>query len=165
MLALALAGSAAGLLVWNRPPARIYLGDAGSYLIGTALAMLLAATFEEVDFAVSSGAVLLVVVPVADTAVAVVRRLRAGRLCSAAPGHVYDQLIDKGWGSVHVVVACIAVQALLVGIGVAIGNLPAGIAVGVTAALVAAAGRSSSWVHDARDVETRRRHKLTCDET
>jgi hypothetical protein len=35
---------------------------------------------------------------------------------------------------------CIAVQALLVGIGVAIGNLPAAAAVGVTAALVTAFG-------------------------
>ena len=88
-----------------------------------------------------SGAALFVAVPVADTAVAVVRRLRAGRaLFRGDRGHVYDQLIDKGWGSVHVVAVCIAVQVLLVGIGVAIGNLPAGIAVGVTAALVAAVG-------------------------
>ena len=32
--ALALAGGLAGFLVFNRPPARIYLGDAGAYLIG-----------------------------------------------------------------------------------------------------------------------------------
>jgi UDP-GlcNAc:undecaprenyl-phosphate/decaprenyl-phosphate GlcNAc-1-phosphate transferase len=142
VLALALAGSAAGFLVWNRPPARIYLGDAGSYLLGTALAILLAAAFEEGgSLAVGSGAVLFVAVPVADTAVAVVRRLRAGRaLLRGDRGHVYDQLIDKGWGSVHVVVVCIAVQVLLVGIGVAIGNLSAALAVGVTAALVATVG-------------------------
>src|SRR5207247_2119739 len=39
-LALVLAGAVAGFLVWNAPPARVYLGDSGSYLIGTALAML-----------------------------------------------------------------------------------------------------------------------------
>ena len=142
VLALALAGSVAGFLVWNRPPARIYLGDAGSYLLGTALAMLLAAAFEEGNsLAVGSGAILFVAVPVADTAVAVFRRLRAGRAVFRGDrGHVYDQLIDKGWGSVHVVVVCIAVQVLLVGIGVAIGNLPAALAIGVTAALVATVG-------------------------
>src|SRR2546430_13393400 len=42
VLALALAGGLAGFLVWNRPPARIYLGDGGSYLVRTTLALLLA---------------------------------------------------------------------------------------------------------------------------
>jgi hypothetical protein len=55
-------------------------------------------------------------------------------------GHVYDQLIDEGWGSVHVIVVCIAVQGFLVSIGVAMRNLSAAIAVGVTAALVATVG-------------------------
>ena len=40
-LAAAAAGAFAGFAVWNRPPARIYLGDSGSYLIGTTLAVLL----------------------------------------------------------------------------------------------------------------------------
>ena len=35
----------AGFLVYNRPPARIYLGDGGSYLLGTALAVLLASAW------------------------------------------------------------------------------------------------------------------------
>jgi UDP-GlcNAc:undecaprenyl-phosphate GlcNAc-1-phosphate transferase len=142
VLAMALAGSLAGFLVWNRPPARIYLGDAGSYLIGTALAILLAASFDEGDsVAVGIGAALFVAVPVADTAVAIARRLRTGRALFAGDrGHVYDQLVDKGWGSASAVIACIAVQGLLVGLGVAIGNLPAAIAVGVTVALVATVG-------------------------
>ena len=142
--------------MWNRPPARIYLGDAGSYLLGTALAMLLAAAFDEGDsLAVGSGAALFVAVPVADTAVAVVRRLRAGRaLFRGDRGHVYDQLIDKGWGSVHVVVVCIAVQALLVGIGVAIGNLPAG-SRGRRHGGAGSNGRDAlpRCVYDARDME------------
>jgi UDP-GlcNAc:undecaprenyl-phosphate/decaprenyl-phosphate GlcNAc-1-phosphate transferase len=137
VLALALAGSLAGFLVWNRPPAHIYLGDAGSYLIGTALAILLAAAFEDGDsLAVSSGAILFVAVPVADTAVAIVRRLRAGQsLLHGDRGHIYDQLIDRGWGSAAVVVACIVAQALLVGIGAAIGTLSDEVAVAITALL------------------------------
>jgi len=39
-LAAALAGAAAGFLWWNRPPARLYLGDGGAYLLGTALALM-----------------------------------------------------------------------------------------------------------------------------
>jgi UDP-GlcNAc:undecaprenyl-phosphate/decaprenyl-phosphate GlcNAc-1-phosphate transferase len=145
VLALALAGSLAGFLVWNRPPARIYLGDAGSYLVGTVLAMLLAMSFEHADsLAVSSGAVLFVAVPVADTAVAIVRRLRARRpLTHGDRGHIYDQLADSGWGLVAILAVFIAAQGALVGIGLAIGSLTAGVAVGVTVALVLIVGALS----------------------
>ena len=85
-LALALVGALLGFLVWNAPPARVYLGDAGSYLLGAALAMLfLAAT--QYHAAVISSAFLFVGVPVADAAVAIVRRVRARTpLCEAIAG-------------------------------------------------------------------------------
>jgi UDP-GlcNAc:undecaprenyl-phosphate GlcNAc-1-phosphate transferase len=38
--ALALGGSLAGFLVWNRPPARIFLGNGGAYAVGTLLAIV-----------------------------------------------------------------------------------------------------------------------------
>jgi UDP-GlcNAc:undecaprenyl-phosphate GlcNAc-1-phosphate transferase len=135
VLALALAGSLLGFLVWNRPPARTYLGDGGSYLIGTALAMLLIVSLREGDsLSGSSGAVLFVAVPVADTAVAIVRRFRAGRpLLQGDRGHIYDQLADKGWDRVAVTAAFIGAQGALVVIGIAIGGLAAGVAIGVTA--------------------------------
>ena len=40
--AVAVGASSLAFLVFNRPPARVYLGDGGSYLLGTALAVLLA---------------------------------------------------------------------------------------------------------------------------
>ena len=46
----------------------------------------------------SAGSLLFVAVPVADTAVAIVRRARARRpLFAGDRGHVYDQLVDRGW--------------------------------------------------------------------
>jgi UDP-GlcNAc:undecaprenyl-phosphate GlcNAc-1-phosphate transferase len=135
VLALALVGSLLGFLIWNRPPARIYLGDGGSYLVGTALAMLLMVALRDADsLSGSSGAVLFVAVPVADTAVAIVRRLRAGRpLLQGDRGHMYDQLFDRGWDRVAVTAAFIGAQGALVAIGIAIGGLTAGVAIGVTA--------------------------------
>src|SRR4029453_10608293 len=82
-------------------PARIYLGDAGSYLVGTGLALLLAltATADE-GVATTAGALLFVAVPVADTTIAIVRRRRAGRpLLEGDRGHIYDQLVDRGWSA------------------------------------------------------------------
>jgi UDP-GlcNAc:undecaprenyl-phosphate/decaprenyl-phosphate GlcNAc-1-phosphate transferase len=138
ILALALAGSLLGFLVWNRPPARIYLGDAGSYLIGTALAMLLVVSLRDGDsLSGSSGAILFVAVPMADTAVAIVRRLRARRpLLQGDRGHVYDQLADKGWDRISVTAAFIGAQAALVAIGIAIGGLAAGLAISITAVVL-----------------------------
>jgi UDP-GlcNAc:undecaprenyl-phosphate GlcNAc-1-phosphate transferase len=37
-LPLALAGALLGFLVWNRPPARVFLGDGGAYAVGVLLA-------------------------------------------------------------------------------------------------------------------------------
>jgi UDP-N-acetylmuramyl pentapeptide phosphotransferase/UDP-N-acetylglucosamine-1-phosphate transferase len=142
VLALATAGSLAGFLVWNRPPARIYLGDGGSYLVGTALAILLAASFTDGEpVALTSGALLFLAVPAADIVVAVVRRLRAGRpMFYGDRGHVYDQLVDRGWHPLATVRACVLAQALLVVIGVAIASLPAAFAVALAATLVVSVG-------------------------
>jgi len=138
VLALALAGALAGFLVWNRPPARIYLGDAGSYLIGTALAMLLAESLAgPYDASVASGSVLLVAVPVGDTAIAILRRLRSGRaLFGGDRGHVYDQLVDRGLSTRASTMACVAAQALLVAVGVSLAQF--GTAAAITATVAAA---------------------------
>jgi UDP-GlcNAc:undecaprenyl-phosphate GlcNAc-1-phosphate transferase len=142
VLALALAGGLAGFLVWNRPPARIYLGNGGSYLVGTTLAILLAASLNDrASIALASGAVLFVAVPLADISIAVVRRLRARRpLFYGDRGHLYDRLVDRGWSPAVTVGACTLAQALLVGIGVGIASLPAGLAVAVSVAFVVFVG-------------------------
>ena len=139
-LALVLAGAVAGFLVWNAPPARVYLGDAGSYLIGTALAMLfLAATLHPAE--VVSGAFLFLGVPVADMVVAVVRRLRARQpLLRGDRGHVYDQLVDRGLSAPAAVMACVAAQGVLTAAGVGIALLPGATAVVVTVMTVATVG-------------------------
>lgn len=39
-MSIVLAGSSLGFLVWNKPPARIYMGDAGSLFLGTLISVL-----------------------------------------------------------------------------------------------------------------------------
>lgn len=139
-LALALAGSLGGFLVWNRPPARIYLGDSGSYLVGTALAVLLVDAWGA-GAPTAAAAVLLVGVPVADTVVAIVRRVRDHRpLLAGDRGHVYDQLVDRGWSRRVTVCSVIGAQAVLAlaAVGVAAtGTVPAIAATAVIAVVVA----------------------------
>ena len=80
-LAAALAGTSVGFLRHNFPPARIFLGDAGSLLLGFLLAVLALM----LDLEVSSDAIrigvpaLILGVPVFDTALVVVSRVRGGR--------------------------------------------------------------------------------------
>ena len=142
-LALVLAGAAAGFLAWNAPPARVYLGDAGSYLIGTALAMLFLAAAQR-PAEVVSGAALFLAVPVADTAIAIVRRFRAGRpLLHGDRGHIYDQLVDRGWPAPRAVAACVAAQAAFTGAGIAIAELSGGTAVAATIVTIAIVGAAA----------------------
>ena len=124
VVAVALAAALGGLLVWNRPPARIYLGDAGSYLLGTALALLLASALTSGSAPTGAGALLLVAVPVADTAVAILRRWRVHRpLFEGDRGHVYDQLVDGGWSPTTAVAGCVGAQAVFTGIGLLASQL------------------------------------------
>ncbi len=117
---LALAGALAGFLCFNRPPARIYLGDSGAYLCGGGLALLAALAIHDGNGAASWAAIpLLVALPVFDTAVAIVRRRRTGApLFSGDRSHVYDQLVDRGQSNVQAVLECVAAQVLLTAIGV-----------------------------------------------
>ncbi len=140
VLPLALAGALIGFLVWNRPPARVYLGDAGSYLIGTALAISMLDALQR-PAAIAAGATLFVGVAAADTGVAILRRLRARRpLLRGDRGHVYDQLVDRGWPAIRAVGALAAAQAALTAAGVAIGGLSDGAAIASSAGIVAVVG-------------------------
>ena len=80
LMAASLAGALAAFLWSNRPPARIYLGDGGSYLLGASMSVLLAYTWG-VGVTASTGviALALLAVPVAEVACAVVRRRRGKR--------------------------------------------------------------------------------------
>jgi UDP-GlcNAc:undecaprenyl-phosphate/decaprenyl-phosphate GlcNAc-1-phosphate transferase len=133
--ALALAGALAGFLAYNRPPARIYLGDAGAYLIGTALAILAMLMIDGRDELSAWAAVpLLVALPVVDTTLAIVRRLRSRHALSAGDrSHVYDQLRGRFRRTTgQTVLICVFAQVVLVALGVAVAELEAGPAVALT---------------------------------
>jgi len=139
VLAAAAAAALGGFLVWNRPPARIYLGDAGSYLIGAALAVLATSTIGSGgSVSAAAAAALLVGVPVADTSIAVIRRWRAKRpLFRGDRGHVYDQLVDRKWSPERATLACIAAQVVLAVVAIGVAHLSDGAAVAAAAATVA----------------------------
>ena len=84
---LLIVGSLLGFLGHNRPPARLFMGDAGSYLIGYLLAMAtLTATFAGGGLPQHGALAPLCVmaVPIYDTASVVLIRLHSGGVPSSA---------------------------------------------------------------------------------
>jgi UDP-GlcNAc:undecaprenyl-phosphate/decaprenyl-phosphate GlcNAc-1-phosphate transferase len=139
ILALALCGALAGFLVFNRPPARIYLGDGGSYLLGTALGLLAACMFDATSGAAWVALPFLVGLPLADTAIAIVRRSRSGKpIMHGDRAHVYDQLADRGWPTGRVLAACVIAQLAATTFGLAVLHLQRGTAVIAATGAVAA---------------------------
>jgi UDP-GlcNAc:undecaprenyl-phosphate GlcNAc-1-phosphate transferase len=107
LLSAIVAGAALGFLPYNFHPARIFMGDSGSMLLGLLLA---AATISGVgrsiqpsrgDIAAFSIPVLIpaivLAVPLADVALAIIRRIRKGRpIFAPDKEHIHHQLRKIG---------------------------------------------------------------------
>jgi UDP-GlcNAc:undecaprenyl-phosphate GlcNAc-1-phosphate transferase len=79
-LAVVVTGGTLGFLIWNRAPAKIYMGDAGALFLGILLATLTIRLNPNTQTPLASFAipVLLLAIPILDTSVAVLSRLRRG---------------------------------------------------------------------------------------
>jgi UDP-GlcNAc:undecaprenyl-phosphate GlcNAc-1-phosphate transferase len=138
-LAGAVAGALMGFLLYNRPPARVYLGDAGTYLLGTVLAILLARAWAPgTRSPVSVASLVIVAVPVAEVVFAVVRRLRARQSITRGDRrHPYDLVVARGWPRGAAALAYIGAEAVFA--GAAVGASKAHTLAGPVAAIVATA--------------------------
>ena len=101
MLLVSLAGALLGFLYWNRPTARLFMGDSGSLFIGATLASTSLVPLFNGGVSLSSPMVpiaLILTVPLFDTAFVLVLRRLAGR--SATKGgtdHVSHRLVSLGF--------------------------------------------------------------------
>jgi Fuc2NAc and GlcNAc transferase len=110
----AMAGGFAGFLLWNRPPARIFMGDVGSMVLGGGVAML--ALVGAVSGVVSVWLSLIVTsVFVVDATATLARRVMRGeRWYTAHRQHAYQRLIVAGWSHGQVLALYAATNLLLV---------------------------------------------------
>lgn len=97
---LVLVGALAGFLVHNRPPARLFMGDAGSNFLGFLLGTLtVAGTFTREGYSPFGvlAPLLVMAVPLYDTASVVFIRLREGR-SPFQPDHSHfsHRLVERG---------------------------------------------------------------------
>lgn len=93
------AGATIGFLLWNKSPARIYMGDAGALFLGVLIATLTIRLQPDTDSLWKSLAtpIFLLAVPILDTTTVVISRLRRG--VSPLQGgydHLSHRLIKRG---------------------------------------------------------------------
>ncbi len=97
VLALGMFGAALGFLPWNFNPAKIFMGDAGSVLLGYNCGILILLFAERGNFRWVIGALMIFALPIFDTALAMFRRWRSKRsIFEGDRSHFYDQLVQRG---------------------------------------------------------------------
>lgn len=118
VVAFALFGACIAFLWYNFNPARIFMGDAGSLLLGFNAAVLLLLFAERGILRWFLGACMVFSLPVFDTMLAISRRWLNGRpIFTGDRSHFYDQLRDRGLSVRATVLICYALAAALAGIG------------------------------------------------
>ena len=110
-------GSCIGMFYFNAAPARTFLGDSGAQFLGFMLATI-AMAYTPQGFPQPSSwfvPILLLSVPILDTTLVVVSRLRQGSpIYKAGQDHLYHRLVQLGLSSVQSV-TLMHVTALLTG--------------------------------------------------
>lgn len=99
-LAFVLSGASSGFLIWNRNPARIYMGDAGSLFLGMLISTLLL-RFDPSPinrWAGFSVPIFILALPILDTSVAVISRIARGiSPFIGGQDHLSHRLLRKGF--------------------------------------------------------------------
>ena len=114
-----------GFLIWNKSPAKIYMGDAGALFLGTIIAVLTIRLNPEVSSQAISLSIplLLLAVPILDTSVAVVSRIRRGRsIFLGGHDHLSHRLMRKGFSKRQSAYALWSLAAIFAGIAATIAT-------------------------------------------
>lgn len=98
LIAATMAGALLGFLVYNLPPAKVFLGDAGSMLIGLILGVLaMRSWLKETDSISIAIPVVLMSIPLFDSSMAILRRKLTGRsVFTVDRGHLHHNLMRFG---------------------------------------------------------------------
>ena len=112
-LLVALVGSLAGFLVWNRNPARIFMGNCGSLAIGGILsALATVAIARSGTFAAAVAVAAILVVPIFDSVFVVLLRRLAGRSTTRGNiDHTSHRLVSAGFSDRRAVLLLYALGA------------------------------------------------------
>jgi len=123
IVCLGLVGAVCGFLPFNRYPAKIFMGDAGSMLLGFMAAALMLLFAEQIP-RWWMASIVVFGLPILDTAVALVRRVLNHRpLFVSDRGHIYDQMIDRGIPLKKTVTICYVLAGVYAVIGLVMSQI------------------------------------------
>ena len=116
MVMLAVMGAIVGFLRFNTYPARVFMGDTGSQFLGFTVVTLLIILTQKTNSALNPALPLLLLgVPLFDTAFVIIRRIYYGQSPFVADkNHVHHQLLALNLDHYEAVVIIYVVQALFV---------------------------------------------------
>ena len=136
VLCLALLGACLGFLPHNFKPATIFLGDAGSHLLGFVTIVIILTLGDTGKTPLVVAGLIIYAVPIIDTTLAIVRRKMAGVSISAADDQHLHHMLRRAVGVSGAVWILYAIAAVFAALGVWISTGRARVA--YTVALVCA---------------------------
>lgn len=112
ILSLGMIGAILGFLFHNFPPAKVYMGDSGAYLIGFVIAALSLLNSEKgTILAALIAPVLALALPIADVAYAILRRgLKGLPLFRPDQGHIHHRFMRSGLSRQKTVIALYSIS-------------------------------------------------------
>jgi UDP-GlcNAc:undecaprenyl-phosphate GlcNAc-1-phosphate transferase len=165
-VSMIMGGALAGFLIFNFPPARIFLGDGGAYLLGFFIASVTVFTSSKGSVIAALLVVIVALgVPILDTLFAIIRRALMGvPLFRADAEHIHHRLILLGFSKTRALIAIYSVCLVLSLVGMSIfwsRGLSLPIAGAALAILALAAARYLGYVRSWRDVRTQLNEALS----
>ena len=122
-LACVTCGATVGFLLWNKSPAKIYMGDAGALFLGVVVAVLSIRLDPGISPQINSIAILpmLLAVPILDTCTVVFSRIRRGiSPFTGGKDHLSHRLMRKGMSKQKSAFCLWAMQASFVAIALVV---------------------------------------------
>lgn len=133
----AVGGAIFGFLRFNTYPAKVFMGDTGSQFLGFAIGVLAIQLTQRTNTALNPALPLLLVgIPIVDTAYVMVRRIRAGRSPFVPDqGHVHHRLLAGGLAHYEAVAVIYLAQIAFISAAVLLRYYPDAVVVGAYLAL------------------------------
>ena len=117
VLSIAIAGACIGFLVWNMYPAKIFMGDAGSQMLGYLLATVtLIGDYPTKGTTLFAAIVPIIILalPIFDTLFAIVRRAANHKpIMMADKGHLHHRIMGMGFGQRRTVLVLYSISAIM----------------------------------------------------
>ncbi len=146
--AAALIGACVGFLRYNFNPASIFMGDSGAMFLGFTLASIsLLGVMKSVAAIALAVPLLIIGVPIFDTASAIIRRIRHKRpIQEADKGHIHHRLLGRGFDQRQTVLIIYVWSAALAVGGYAVRHAPVSLKLVAFAVLAGLSAFMASWL-------------------